>query len=65
MKKFMGLFGVSLMLMLAVSSARAELKVGDQAPDFELTGSDGKTYKLSELGKASVVAWYPKAKTGG
>ena len=44
-----------------------ELKVGDAAPDFELTGSDGKTYKLSDFkGKqAVVIAWYPKAFTGG
>lgn len=45
----------------------ADLKPGDAAPAFELTGSDGKTYKLSEFkGKqAVVVAWYPKAFTGG
>ena len=45
----------------------AELKVGDDAPDFELKGSDGETYKLSDFkGKqAVVVAWYPKAFTGG
>ena len=45
----------------------AELKVGDKAPDFELKGTDGKTHKLSELKgkKAVVVAWFPKAKTGG
>jgi thioredoxin-dependent peroxiredoxin len=44
-----------------------ELKVGDVAPEFKLTGSDGKTYKLSQFkGKqAVVVAWYPKAFTGG
>ena len=44
----------------------AELNVGDAAPAFELKGSDGKTYKLADLtGKAVVVAWYPKAFTGG
>jgi peroxiredoxin Q/BCP len=48
------------------NSAQAELKVGDPAPDFELQGSDGKTYKLSDLkGKAVVLAWFPKAFTGG
>jgi peroxiredoxin len=42
-------------------------KVGDQAPDWELMGSDGKKYKLSSYkGKqAVVVAWYPAALTGG
>ena len=49
------------------SSGMAELKVGDVAPDFQLPGSDGKTYKLSSFkGKQPVViAWYPKAFTGG
>ena len=43
-----------------------ELKVGDKAPDFKLEGSDGKTYSLADLkGKAVVLAWFPKAFTGG
>jgi peroxiredoxin Q/BCP len=43
-----------------------ELKVGDKAPDFKLVGSDGKTYSLAEMkGKAVVLAWFPKAFTGG
>ena len=43
-----------------------ELKVGDEAPAFELPGSDGKVHKLSDYkGKAVVVAWFPKAFTGG
>ena len=43
------------------------VKVGDMAPDFSLQGTDGKTHKLSEYrGKtAVVVAWFPKAFTGG
>jgi thioredoxin-dependent peroxiredoxin len=47
--------------------AAAPVKVGDDAPDFKLQGSDGKTYKLSDFkGKqAVVVAWYPKAMTSG
>ena len=45
----------------------ADLKVGDAAPEFTLKGSDGKTYKLSSFkGKQAVVlAWFPKAFTGG
>ena len=45
----------------------ADLKVGDPAPAFELPGSDGKTYKLSDFKgkKAVVIAWFPKAFTGG
>ena len=44
----------------------AELKPGDKAPDFALQGSDGKVHKLSDyLGKTVVLAWFPKAFTGG
>ncbi len=45
----------------------ADLKVGDAAPDFSLAGSDGKTYKLSSYKgrQAVVIAWFPKAFTGG
>jgi peroxiredoxin Q/BCP len=43
-----------------------DLKAGDQAPDFALQGSDGKTYSLADLkGKTVVLAWFPKAFTGG
>ncbi len=42
-------------------------KVGDKAPDFEMAGTDGKTYSLDDfVGKqALIVAWYPRAFTGG
>ena len=44
----------------------ADLKVGDPAPDFSLPGSDGRTHSLSELkGRTVVLAWFPKAFTGG
>jgi peroxiredoxin len=43
-----------------------ELKVGDIAPAFALQGSDGKIHKLSDYkGKTVVLAWFPKAFTGG
>ena len=43
-----------------------ELKVGDQAPAFELPGSDGKVHRLVDYkGRAVVLAWFPKAFTGG
>lgn len=60
--------GLSIACMLTIASvASAELKVGDAAPDFKLKGSDGKTYKLSEFRdkQAVVIAWFPKAFTGG
>jgi peroxiredoxin len=43
-----------------------ELKVGDAAPPFELRGSDGKVHRLADYkGKTVVLAWFPKAFTGG
>lgn len=43
------------------------LAVGQAAPGFSLPGSDGKTYNLKDYaGKSAVVlAWFPKAFTGG
>ena len=46
--------------------APPELQVGDLAPDFTLQASDGQTYTLSKLrGRTVVLAWFPKAFTGG
>jgi thioredoxin-dependent peroxiredoxin len=59
---------VALLASLTGSGQNAvELKVGDQAPAFSLAGSDGKTYRLADFkGKSAVVlAWFPKAFTGG
>ncbi len=53
-------------LLCGGAASAAELKVGDSAPEFELPGTDGKTYRLSELkGKTVVLAWFPKAFTSG
>ncbi len=59
----MGLFAMAR----ANPESSDELKVGSKAPGFALPGSDGKTYKLADFGKKKVVvlAWYPKAFTGG
>jgi peroxiredoxin Q/BCP len=38
----------------------AKVDVGDTAPDFELPGTGGKTYKLSDYrGRKLVLAFYP------
>ena len=44
-----------------------EPEPGDIAPAFSLQGSDGKTYTLADFkGRQTVVvAWFPKAFTGG
>jgi peroxiredoxin Q/BCP len=51
----------------ACASGKGGLAVGDAAPAFSLPGSDGKTHSLEQhLGKRAVVlAWFPKAFTGG
>ena len=52
--------------MMATPTFAQELKVGDQAPDFSLPGTDGKMYSLAQLkGHWVVLAWFPKAFTGG
>lgn len=61
------LLAAGLGLLLSCGAARAaDLAVGDAAPDFALPGSDGKTHRLSDYrGRAVVLAWFPKAFTGG
>ena len=40
--------------------------LGDPAPPFELPGSDGQTHRLADYsGRTVVIAWFPKAFTGG
>lgn len=66
MRKAMILAAV-LLMATGTNAQTPEIKVGDQAPDFSLQASDGKTYKLSDYKgkKAVVVAWFPKAFTSG
>ena len=46
---------------------KTNLKVGDKAPDFTLTSTDGQKVKLSDFRgkKAVVLAFFPAAFTGG
>lgn len=68
------LMKLGLTVMLGAASAMVgraqtpvELKAGDAAPNFSLRGSDGRTHTLADYkGKSAVVlAWFPKAFTGG
>lgn len=59
-----------LLATLAALPLWGELAVGDIAPDFALAGTDGATWRLSELlgdggAEAVVLAWFPKAFTQG
>ena len=60
-------FYICLFLVLFVQPALGEAVVGSAAPDFELQGSDGKTYTLSqfESKKSVVIAFFPRVFTGG
>ena len=54
-------------LMTRRGELPVELKPGDIAPEFTLPGSDGRSYRLSDFKgrRAVVIAWFPKAFTGG
>lgn len=58
---------VAACVLATGSSAYAQaLGPGDEAPPFELQGSDGKTHRLTDYqGRTVVLAWFPKAFTGG
>ncbi len=58
---------LAMSFAMAVAADGKGAKVGDKAPDFKLKGSDGKDYTLAQFkGKqAVVIAWFPKAFTGG
>ena len=68
MKPFLLMAGLAV-LSVAQSAPQqhTSLKVGDEAPDFTLPGTDGKPVKLSDFrGKKNVVlAFFPAAFTGG
>ena len=67
-------FSLAILLILSMAASaqqptppKTQLKVGDAAPDFSLTDTNGKEVKLSDFrGKKNVVlAFYVLAFTGG
>ncbi len=65
MKMFSAFFFAFFAAALLANGSNVD--VGDPAPDFRLTGSNGERYSLEQFrGKKNVVlAWFPKAFTGG
>lgn len=57
----------AMVLVLALPGWAWAVDVGDMAPDFTLTGTDGKTYHLADFQgqQTVVVAWFPRAFTHG
>ena len=67
MKSRFFLAALALGVLSMAQPADAEVAVGDDVPKFEMVGSDGKTYTSAQFKdkQAIVIAWYPKAFTGG
>lgn len=69
MKFHSSLLSLTIALSLAISTSLAakELSVGDDAPNFSLKATNGKTYTLANYKgrQAVVLAWYPMANTRG
>ena len=67
MRKQIALTALLGLTMAGSVASAAELKPGDEAPAFSLPGSDGTTHSLKDYAEKKVVvlAWFPKAFTGG
>ena len=60
-------WAVAAVAVVSVAGADAQsLSPGDQAPPFNLAGSDGQHHSLADYeGRTVVLAWFPKAFTAG
>lgn len=58
---------LSAVVVAVAWTASAEPSIGDPAPDFALSGTDGTVHRLADsIGDRGVVlAWFPKAFTPG
>ena len=62
----LGAFLLAAISLWPTGAVAQTVTVGEMAPDFTLRASDGQTYTLSKSkGKTVVLAWFPKAFTGG
>ena len=58
MKKIQLVLAAALLALLAAGRPASAAKVGSDAPNFSVAGSDGKTYSLKELkGSYVVLEW--------
>ena len=66
-KQFLVIIAMGVTGMLFPFLSKAELKVGDRAPDFALPDQNGKTVRLSDFRgrKTVVLAFYIRASTPG
>jgi cytochrome oxidase Cu insertion factor (SCO1/SenC/PrrC family) len=66
-KQLLVIIAMGVTGMLFPLYSKAELKVGDRAPDFALEDQNGKAVRLSDFsGKTAVVlAFYLRASTPG
>ena len=59
MKRTARLAGATLLMTLFLPHLTQAARVGEEAPDFTATGSDGKVYHLADLkGKYVVLEWH-------
>ncbi len=66
MKRLTVVMAALVVAVVACGAQAQELSPGDAAPPFDLPGSDGNSHSLADYaGKTVVLAWFPKAFTGG
>lgn len=59
MKRLTLSFGLIALVLLTALQVLSAMKVGEQAPDFTTTASNGKTYRLADYrGKYVVLEWH-------
>ncbi len=66
MRKIVTAISLMFFILYPFSKSKAELKIGETAPEFKATDLDGKTVDLNGLrGKWVVLYFYPKDDTPG